>query len=223
MRKLLLALSISAFIVGCNNSEISLVKNGVMSDYKSLTVGEAFGNWQICDKSQSKWDLITTSNGIKAVQYECNVKNVEEINNTLKAEAKQKNDESIKSENELIANIEQKIQSNTSEHLNEFYQEQLENTKSRLQNLLAANNQDYPAFDMSKIVYTFQWTVNKDDAFELSYGDVEYFWQNKSHNEKLAVHNILDMVYQNTNPFDINSEYSYMIAPIIQRFYYSAK
>ncbi len=80
---------LSFLIISCDkfNSEMSLVKKGVLEFDKSLTVGQAFDNYKYF--KETKWEVITTENGKKIVQvtgdfdvskfsepYKSNVKNM---------------------------------------------------------------------------------------------------------------------------------------------------
>ena len=49
---------------------ISQVKEGVFNDYKQSTVGVAFDRWKQCDKG-TNWTAFETPNGRNIVQYKC--------------------------------------------------------------------------------------------------------------------------------------------------------
>lgn len=60
----------SAFLVaGCDGGNIGVVKDGLMSMNKTLTVGEAFDKWRECEKKE--WSEFKTDNGVNVVQFEC--------------------------------------------------------------------------------------------------------------------------------------------------------
>lgn len=64
---LLCICSIVAF-VGCSDSDISRVKDGVLELDKSLTVGQAIGNYKYFKKAE--WKALTTDNGRKIVEVD---------------------------------------------------------------------------------------------------------------------------------------------------------
>lgn len=63
--------------------DISLVKNGIMKFNKTITIGEAFDNWQNCETK--KWDSFETSNHTRVVEFVCEPKNVSEYFNKAKS------------------------------------------------------------------------------------------------------------------------------------------
>ncbi len=67
---------------GCGSSDINLVKSGVMDFNKTLTIGQAFDNWQNCSKSS--WSDFKSSNGQRVVQFTCENKNVKQYFSKLK-------------------------------------------------------------------------------------------------------------------------------------------
>jgi hypothetical protein len=54
------------FMNGCFKTDISIVKNGYLDDYKTITVGEAFDNYKYFKKVT--WDSFKTDNGTKIVE-----------------------------------------------------------------------------------------------------------------------------------------------------------
>jgi hypothetical protein len=77
LKSLFLASTV-VFFTGCNNSSdspIETVKNGVMQFNKSLTVGEAFDNYESCDSSQ--WNELQQPNGQLIVEFKCEITTVE--------------------------------------------------------------------------------------------------------------------------------------------------
>ncbi len=77
MKKCLLYIAVIFTLLGCEssslNSNISLVKNGVMNFNKTLTVGQALDNWEYC--TNRKWENFQTSNGVEVVQFTCDMEN----------------------------------------------------------------------------------------------------------------------------------------------------
>lgn len=69
MIKLVKGLSILAFgfLVGCGDKGI--VESGVMSSHKSITVGDAFNNWDSCEKT--KWEEFKTDSNMRVVEFSC--------------------------------------------------------------------------------------------------------------------------------------------------------
>lgn len=63
------------------SNDLDLVKGTVMDIDKSLTVGEAFDNWQDC--ASRKWEILETDNGRRVVQFTCDIKNTREFFNEL--------------------------------------------------------------------------------------------------------------------------------------------
>lgn len=67
---------------GCfNTGNINTVKNGTMSIDESLTIGQAFDNWNECENN--KWDSIVEKNGRNIVVFSCTFKNIKSEINTL--------------------------------------------------------------------------------------------------------------------------------------------
>lgn len=54
-----------------NLSNIEKVKNGVMNFDKSITIGQAFDNWNSC--KNKKWNEFTTDNQKQIVEFTCKV------------------------------------------------------------------------------------------------------------------------------------------------------
>ena len=72
------------------SNDIELVKGTVMDIDKSLTVGEAFDNWQDC--ASRKWEALETDNGRRVVQFTCDIKNSREYLNELAQYSDAQND-----------------------------------------------------------------------------------------------------------------------------------
>lgn len=64
-------LVVSLMAVGCNETQnnITAVKEGTFITRNAITIGQAFDNWESCEKSE--WNQETTSNGIQIVEFTC--------------------------------------------------------------------------------------------------------------------------------------------------------
>ena len=71
----------SILLTGCG-SNVDMVKDGVMNFNKTITVGQAFDNWNNC--KSSNWEEFETDNGMKIVQFTCSSKDVKEFMNIVK-------------------------------------------------------------------------------------------------------------------------------------------
>lgn len=69
MKRLWLTAPLILSLTGCGESDIDIVKNGVMDFNKTITIGNALDNWKSCESS--KWDSFQTDNGIKVVEFSC--------------------------------------------------------------------------------------------------------------------------------------------------------
>ncbi|MDQ5920724.1 MAG: hypothetical protein QG673_780 [Pseudomonadota bacterium] len=212
-----------------DQSKIDSVKNGIFGNYKSITVGQAFDQWQTCDHSQSKWSLIKTSNGADVVEFTCDVKDVDKLAAILKNNINQRHDDQIKSLDKNILDLEQQVQNADSDSSKSFFQEKLMENKdeyaSDVQRINQESDQLQPTVNINKIIYTSQWLINKDDTFELSYYGIEYFWQDGAHIESKLKADQLDDVYQDKKPlFDIaNSTYGFIFVTTLNSLYKEAK
>lgn len=82
MFKIIFTIILIVLFTGCfNSNNISTVKNGTMSIDESLTIGQAFDNWNECENS--KWDSIVEKNGRNIVVFSCAFKNIKSEINTL--------------------------------------------------------------------------------------------------------------------------------------------
>lgn len=81
MFKIIFTTILIVLFTGCfNNGNIDTVKNGTMSIDESLTIGQAFDNWNECENNQ--WDSIVEKNGRNIVVFSCTFKNIKsEISN----------------------------------------------------------------------------------------------------------------------------------------------
>ena len=82
MFKIIFTTILIVLFTGCfNNGNIDTVKNGTMSIDESLTIGQAFDNWNECENN--KWDSIVEKNGRNIVVFSCTFKNIKSEINTL--------------------------------------------------------------------------------------------------------------------------------------------
>ena len=73
---------IMIFFIGCFNQDpIKIVKDGTMSIDESLTIGQAFDNWEECENN--KWNSIVEKNGRNIVEFNCDLKNIKSEIKTL--------------------------------------------------------------------------------------------------------------------------------------------
>ncbi|MBL4653725.1 MAG: hypothetical protein JKY53_12820 [Flavobacteriales bacterium] len=92
MNKILLALTLGLALTGCN-SDVNLVKYGVMDFNQTTTLGQALDNWESC--KEKDWESFETENGASVVQFTCNhkVENfMKKIKSYLSAEEQEKAD-----------------------------------------------------------------------------------------------------------------------------------
>ena len=82
MFKIIFTTILIVLFTGCfNNGNIDTVKNGTMSIDESLTIGQAFDNWNECENN--KWDSIVEKNGRNIVVFSCTFKNIKSAIHTL--------------------------------------------------------------------------------------------------------------------------------------------
>lgn len=62
----LAVVAVAVLLTGCSG-DVSMVKNGTLPGFKSLTIGKALGNYP-CFTS-TKWEVIETQNKTKVVQF----------------------------------------------------------------------------------------------------------------------------------------------------------
>lgn len=212
-----------------DQSKIDLVKNGILNNYKSISVGQAFDQWQMCNHKSSNWTLVKTSNGADVVEFTCNVKDVSKIVEVLKNNINQRHEAQIVSLDDDIAKWEERAQNADSEYMKSFFEKELIERKNRYAADLRENDEQTQqlllAASIDKIIYTFQWLLNKDDTFELSYKGIEYFWQNGTHAELKLGNEVINDVYQDKNPFlDVaNSNYGVLLVNMLNNIYKNAK
>lgn len=230
MKYLLMVVMI--MVVSCtpsDQSKIDLVKDGILGNYKSISVGQAFDQWQMCDHKLSKWALVKTSNGADVVEFTCDVKDVNKIVDVLKNSINQRHEATIASLDDDLAKWEERAQNADSEHMKSFFENELTERKDRYAVDLRDNDEQTQqlllAASINKMIYTFQWLLNKDDTFELSYKGIEYFWQNGTHAELKLGNEVINDVYLDKNPFlDLaNSDYGVLLANMLNNVYKDAK
>lgn len=219
-------------VVSCTSSEqfkINLVKNGILGNYKSISVGQAFDQWQMCDHKSSKWMLVKTSNGADIVEFTCDVKDTNKIVEVLKNNINQRHEATIASLDDDIAKWQERAQNADSEHMKSFFENELIERKNRYAADLRENDEQTQqlllAVNINKMIYKFQWLLNKDDTFELSYNGIEYFWQNGVHVELKLGNEIINDVYLDKNPFlDLaSSNYGVLLVNMLNNIYKDAK
>jgi len=175
--KLLFAgLFLAIFMAGCN-SDIDMVKNGVMNFNKTITVGEAFDNWNDC--ANSKWDSFETDNHIKVVEFTCEKKNVKEY-------------------------------------------------FAKLKSFLPKKKQAKATYlDIKSNKQIFQWTINKDDTFQIDNVQVETVWADgKKFSDSQKPMKQLQNVYNNKitwNESDLNKIIAGQIIYVMQMIKAQAK
>lgn len=70
------------FFTGCFNQDpIKILKDVTMSIDESLTIGQAFDNWEECENN--KWNSIVEKNGRNIVEFNCDLKNIKSEIKTL--------------------------------------------------------------------------------------------------------------------------------------------
>lgn len=70
------------FFTGCFNQDpIKILKDRTMSIDESLTIGQAFDNWEECENN--KWNSIVEKNGRNIVEFNCDLKNIKSEIKTL--------------------------------------------------------------------------------------------------------------------------------------------
>jgi hypothetical protein len=65
-------LSLGIGFIACTDSNVKAVKGGILEFDKSLTIGQAFDNFQSFKKNV-KWEPLTTENGKKVVKVRGNI------------------------------------------------------------------------------------------------------------------------------------------------------
>lgn len=200
MRMGLLIGILGSLLTGCSKSDTNIVKNGFMGDYKALTVGEAFDRWQTCDAKQSAWSEFKTQNGISVVEFQCYDKNVPTLASKMSAADERIYNQRIAQYNEKIEHL--KAQLNDSEtpdvHKN-IYEQQLKDTISFKEDTENQYRSVHSALNVTKIIYRFQWIVNKDHTFEIAHASSVFSWSDRQYIiENLAnIDETISQVYQN--------------------------
>ena len=85
MNKLMYVIGTSLVVMGLSGcgSDENIVKNGVLKYNNSITVGEAFNNWDDC--KDGKWKKFETKNKIKVIEYICPKKDYVAYMNKVKS------------------------------------------------------------------------------------------------------------------------------------------
>ena len=145
---------LSLMITGCSN-DTDLVKDGVMNFNKTITVGEAFDNWNNCE--DSKWDSFETDNHTRVVEFTCEEKGAKEFMNKVKS-------------------------------------------------FLSKKEQEKASYlDIKSSTTIFQWTINKDDTFQIDNVQSEIVWSDgKKSSKSLKPMEELNSVYNNEITWDEN-------------------
>jgi len=67
------------------------------------------------------------------------------------------------------------------------------------------NESNYDHFNMTEVLSTFQWTINKDDSFQLQDVGTTWTWADGKSKKVAADAEMLKSVYSNENTFDMSS------------------
>ena len=155
LKLLVIGVFLSLMITGCSN-DIDLVKDGVMNFNKTITVGEAFDNWNNCE--DSKWDSFETDNHTRVVEFTCEEKGAKEFMNKVKS-------------------------------------------------FLSKKEQEKASYlDIKSGTRIFQWTINKDDTFQIDNVQVETVWSDgKKFSDSQKPMEQLKSVYNNEITWDENN------------------
>ncbi|WP_018402896.1 hypothetical protein [Marinobacter gelidimuriae] len=71
---------------------------------------------------------------------------------------------------------------------------------------ILTNESKYDHFGLSEVTANFQWTINKDDSFQLNYVGTIWKWSDgKAKEVKGEVGQMLNSVYNNESTFDLSS------------------
>lgn len=143
------------FVTGCSDNT-DLVKNGIMNFNKTITVGEAFDNWNDCENSE--WKSFETDNNTPVVEFKCEKKDVVEFMNKSKS-------------------------------------------------FLSKKEQEKASYlDVKSNTQIFQWTINKDDTFQIDNVQVETVWSDgKKFSDSQKPMEQLESVYNNELTWDTSS------------------
>ncbi len=147
LKLLVIGLFLSLIITGCSD-DIDIVKNGVMNFNKTITVGEAFDNWNNCE--EKKWESFETDNGVRVVQFTCGDKDY------------------------------------TSKYLD------------KIKSFLPPKKQNTNYLNLKNMQQIFQWTINKDDTFQIDNVQLEFIWNDdKKFDVPMETIKELKKVYKN--------------------------
>jgi hypothetical protein len=169
---------------GCSfsQSDTALVKSGRM-DGQARTIGEAFDNWANCQSR--KWSEFKAPNGVRVVQFDCDVVGVVDFMHKVEVFMVKALGNSIRSQAAVsMAEIQTEALAYEGRELNKQEEariraltDEIEKTKERLKKVEAGYNGDYPQYEVTNVTTSFQWTINKDDSFQLSYAGSKWTWK----------------------------------------------
>ena len=130
-------------LMSCGND--STIQASYLDGYNSLSIGEAFNNWSVCDSTS--WEGFETANGTSIVEYQCTQFNgISEARENLRT---------IVSNPDLDAEAMQTIGCAA-------YMFNAEEG-------CTLEVQDYLDTLANPITFAIQFTVNQNDSFEISY------------------------------------------------------
>jgi len=168
MKNYIFGISTFMLILGLNgcSDNTDLVKDGVMNFNKTITVGEAFDNWNDCESSE--WKSFKTDNNTPVVEFTCEVKDIKEFLNKAKSF------------------LPKKEQSNAS------------------------------YLDIESVTKIFQWTINKDDTFQINNVQSKMVWVDGTKSlTSLKPMKEFRIVYNNKkNPFSLGNINKQVAIPI---------
>lgn len=70
---------------------------------------------------------------------------------------------------------------------------------------ILTNESKYNHFDLTEVLSQFQWTINKDDSFQLHHVAVTWKWADGKSREVDSTANMLDTVYRNESTFNMSA------------------
>jgi len=167
-----LSIPLVVMLSGCGN-DIDAIKSGVLESNKTTTIGQAFNNWQSCQKTS--WESFKTDNGTRVVEFTC--------------------DQKIKP----------------------YF--------DKINNFLLANKQikDPKTVDLTSLKQTFQFTLNKDDTFQIQNISSQITWSDgRILRDNINDYSIIDSIYKNEmsfNPNDLNGNNIPLIASMFFQLY----
>lgn len=152
MKKIIAFLIPLIIFIGCS-SDTDTIKNGVLKLNKTITVGQALDNWKDC--SSTKWDEFVTDNGVKVVEFTCNVKSITPFISKIKSDL-----------------------------------------------LKSDNKEDLSYLDITSTKQIFQFTINKDNSFQIDNVQAQTTWKDgKVFEDSLEKIDALTVAYNNEEVF----------------------